>query len=269
MKSILLTITTALALCQLPASAQAPAEGEQAEYSPEVLKKAAELEAAERAKKHKAEIEARGKELKEKKYKGWKDYQLMYVADSLETELGKLKERESDILRDRELSQQERESAEQKNASADRRQAHLDKKAVDADRMAARFCNIRLSQRYKPEWHAEVMEIIPTITSESVVAEYTPSFELLKVYPQYYAEVKGVIEAAYREGRTTPKNAADREAFFAKWANAIKATEYYKKYYNTSHNIYYLNQQIDTFLRLLGQQRRNITDFYLVAFPEQ
>lgn len=268
MKRLFIAITIAL-LTGYTSVAQEPAESMVQNYSPEVLKKAAELEAAERAKKHKEEITEKGKELKKTKYKGWKEDQLMYVADSLENELSKLKSYESEIQSNRAESQQLLEAAEMKNASAAELREQLEKKAADTDRMAARFCNIRLSQRYKPEWHAEVMEIIPTITTQSVIADYTPVFELLEVYPKYFEEVKGVIGAAYREGQDALKNGGSREDFFTKWTNAIKSTEYYKKHYNTDNNIFYLDQQISTFLKLMDQKRSNISQFYLVAFPKE
>lgn len=136
----------------------------------------------------------------------------------------------------------------------------LDEKKNEYDKTTARFCYIRLSQRYNKTWVDEALKMWSTISSTKVKKEYEGVDVLLQNYNRYYTEVRNVILNA--------QNAPDRidkspnSYFPIREEQNMKNSDYYKNCYGDKNKqIIFLDRQIDLFFYYLKSQEPGKCDF--------
>lgn len=137
------------------------------------------------------------------------------------------------------------------------------------DRMIARFCYIRLSQRYNKKWVDEALEMWGEITTPSVLKEYKNTDVLLKRYVTYYTEIRDIITDAQTDekGRKFNDVASD---YAMRHIEKLHNTEYYRTCFNKDFKIPYLDQQIMLFEKILKETSPGKYDFQIVlsyGFP--
>ena len=154
------------------------------------------------------------------------------------------------------------ENAKQENAvkEAETLKAELQTERKYIDEFIAKYCYIRLSQRYNAKWEAEALELWDKIKTKDLMEAYKAIPVFLRSYKDYYMEVRQVIQDAQddEKGRTWKDAASDfAKAYISKMHN----TSYYKSCYNHENPIMFLNRQIDLFEKMLKETPKGHYDF--------
>ena len=152
-----------------------------------------------------------------------------------------------------------------------RQRTELQKQLEDYDRVTARFCYIRLSQRYNKKWIDEALDMWKKISAPSVLEEYKNVDELLKRYEAYYIEIRSIIQDAQNDEKGRKFN--DVASDYAKRHLAkLHDSEYYRACFKKDCKIPYLDQQIELFESILKETVPGKYDFQIIlsyGFPLQ
>lgn len=198
---------------------------------------------ADKKKDNKKEKNKKGKEKKEGKQAKEKEKKptvegLTAQLEAVQAELKTYKGKEA--LIDNKLAEAARleenaknENAKQENAvkEAETLKAELQTERKYIDEFIAKYCYIRLSQRYNAKWEAEALELWDKIKTKDLMEAYKAIPVFLRSYKDYYMEVRQVIQDAQddEKGRTWKDAASDfAKAYISKMHN----TSYYKSCYN-------------------------------------
>ena len=151
--------------------------------------------------------------------------------------------------------------------SLERVRKMLDEQKESIDYMTARFCFIRLGQRYVPRWTTEALDEWSHISSPSVLERYRNTDVRLRKYGAYYEELRGVFLSLMAPDKQAFASAAP-DLFQGQAREAIRASKYYKEAFGKEdQRITYLDRIIDFAFRQIEQKSFNFSAWLDLVMP--
>lgn len=134
--------------------------------------------------------------------------------------------------------------------SRDEEIKRLEAERAFVDTCMARLANRWLYEKYNEEDVNEAINYFNKILSTQLRRDRSVILELLNNYKQAYMSFQAVLVSAQQDSdRTNPFSVPEyKERYISK----IELMPYYRRYYNESWNIRYLNEQITTALERLN-----------------